>query len=95
MNCGLSGETNVNQLHLPNLPVLKKVNFSSKWLTLWPWLTYEEDSMYCKLCLKQGKKNMITKNILKHRKSFKQHYEAGGNARSQTSGSCRRVESKF
>ena len=26
--------------------------FQSKWLTLWPWLTFEDGAMYCKLCLK-------------------------------------------
>ena len=34
--------------------------FQSKWLTLWPWLTFEDGAMYCKLCLKKGKKNTMT-----------------------------------
>ena len=34
--------------------------FQSKWLTKWPWLTYENDAMYCKICLKHAKKNTMT-----------------------------------
>ena len=41
--------------------------FQSKWLTLWPWLTFEDGAMYCKLCLKKGKKNTMTAGC----KSFK------------------------
>ena len=34
--------------------------FQQKWLTLWPWPVYERDAMFCKICLKHGKKNAIT-----------------------------------
>ena len=40
-----------------NAPFNKECKFQSKWLTLWPWLTYNEDATYCKICSKHGKKN--------------------------------------
>lgn len=43
--------------------------FQQKWLTLWPWPVYERDAMFCKICLKHGKKkchNLGMQNIIWH-----------------------------
>ena len=34
----------------------KDRKFQLKWLTLWPWLVFEKDAMFRKICLKHGKK---------------------------------------
>ena len=43
--------------------------FQQKWLTLWPWPVYKRDAMFCKICLKHGKKichNLGMQNIIWH-----------------------------
>ena len=34
--------------------------FQNKWLTLWPWLSFDGEAMFCKICVKHGKKNTMT-----------------------------------
>lgn len=34
--------------------------FQNKWLTLWPWLSFDGEAMFYNICAKHGKKNKMT-----------------------------------
>ena len=57
-NEGPSGETSNSST--TSRPSSDERKFQNKWLTLWPWLSFEGDAMFCKICLKHGKKNTMT-----------------------------------
>lgn len=34
--------------------------YQNKWLTLWPWLLFDGEAMFCNICVKHGNKNKMT-----------------------------------
>lgn len=34
--------------------------FHTSWLKLWPWMTYEAETMFCTICKQKGKDNAFT-----------------------------------
>lgn len=57
----------------PQLPDTRKVQ--DRWLKIWPWLYFSDNKMFCKLCIKYGKKNIFTTGCTTFKTSSMQRHQ--------------------
>lgn len=55
--------------------------FHTSWLKLWPWMTYEAETMFCTICKQKGKDNAFTQGCCTFKTSSLTRPESSHNQR--------------